>query len=543
VRFVRALVACMLLAGCQAHECHHDPTLQMKVKDYEDHILAPHPPAQTHPLKTQGAHKPSQPSAFSHRVSLNATHDVPLKDLILELARQAGASVSVAPNVKGALSLHIKDKPFIDVLGQICDGASLRYTQKGDTLLVEADAPFVQTHNIQFLTLVRENNSRISIATDVFSAIDGKQNELDNGSNTLLTGNSRADFWEDLKKNLMLILQEGGAGPVSPDSFSLHPQAGLLSILGTKAQHDKIARYLQMLQKAASGQVLIEAKIVEVHLKDEFKSGINWHSLKGDFALQAPMGSVTTPGPFNPDATPPRNIFTIGGHGRHLSGLISFMQHFGTVRTLSNPRLTVINNQAALLKVATNRVFFRINYDRDYSFENSSREREHVSSEIQTVPIGLVMVVQPSINLQDGSIIMTVRPTISRVVGEKADPAVSIVSQERLTSLVPEIQVREMDSVFRVNSGEVILMGGLMEEHADHGQDGVPEVSDIPLLGNLFKGKEDQRFVSELVIFLRATILDGTPAPQGQDTSLVAADTKVMETFTHDPRPWDMRGG
>lgn len=542
MRVLGVLAACLVVAGCHEH-VHHDPSLQMKVKDYENHLLSPHAPANTHKLRTEIAPRASVPAAFSHKVSLSATQDVPLKDLILELARQAGASVSVAPSVKGALSLHIQNKPFIDVLRQVCEGASLRYTQKGDTLLVEADAPFVQTHNIQFLTLVRENNSRISIATDVFSAIDGKQNELDNGSNTLLTGNSRADFWEDLKKNLMLILQEGGTGHVSPDAFSIHPQAGLLSVLGTKAQQDKIARYLLMLQKAASGQVLIEAKIVEVHLKDEFKSGINWQSLKGDFALQAPMGSVTTPGPFNPAAIPPRNVFTIGGHGRHLSGLISFMQHFGTVRTLSNPRMTVINNQAALLKVATNRVFFRINYDRDYSFENSSREREHVSSEIQTVPIGLVMVVQPSINLEDGSIIMTVRPTISRVVGEKPDPAVSIVSHERLTSFVPEIQVREMDSVFRLFSGEVILMGGLMEEHAGHGQDGVPEVSDIPILGNLFKGKEDNRFVSELVIFLRATILDAAPPALGQDSSLLAADTGVLDAFTHDPRPWDKLGG
>jgi MSHA type pilus biogenesis protein MshL len=532
----------LLVSSC-SHFDHHDPSLSLKANDYEKKLLetAPLPPTKVFKAdRVQAA--PLLPGVFQKPVSLTATNGLALRDLLLELATQAGVSVSVAENVEGSLTLHAHHKPFMEILKQICEAGHLRYQVRGQSLHIEKDTPFVKTHNIQFLSMIRESINRISIATDVFSSIDGKQNELDNGSNTMLTGTSKTDFWEDLKKNLTLVLQEGATHESSPEPFSLHAQAGLLSVLATTAQHERIAQYLTMLQKAASSQVLIEAKIVEVNLKKEFNSGINWQSLKGDFALQAPLGSITTPGPFNVDAVPPRNVFTIGGHGRHLSGLISFMQHFGTVRTLSNPRLTVVNNQSAVLKVATNRVFFRINYERDYSFENSSREREHVSSEIQTVPIGLVMVVQPSINLQDGSIVMTVRPTISRVVGEKEDPAVSIVSQQKLTSLVPEIQVREMDSVFRLKSGEVVLMGGLMEESATHDQNGVPEVSDIPLLGALFKGKDDHRCVNELVIFLRATIIDPHDhnTPLYQETGVGSADTQVYDNFTQDPRPWEM---
>ena len=533
----------MILGSSCSHYDHHDPSLSLKANDYEKKLLETAPPPPTRVFKPASVQAtPLAPAAFQKRVSLTATNGLALKDLLLELATQARVSVSVAENVEGSLTLHAHNKPFIEVLKQICEAGRLRYHVRGQSLHIEKDAPFVKTHNIQFLSMIRESTNRISIATDVFSSIDGKQNELDNGSNTMLTGTSKTDFWEELKKNLILILQEGATPESSAEPFSLHAQAGLLSVLATTAQHERISKYLTMLQKAASGQVLIEAKIVEVNLKKEFNSGINWQSLKGDFALQAPLGSITTPGPFNVNATPPRNIFTIGGHGRHLSGLISFMQHFGTVRTLSNPRLTVVNNQSAVLKVATNRVFFRINYDRDYSFENSSREREHVSSEIQTVPIGLVMVVQPSINLEDGSIVMTVRPTISRVVGEMEDPAVSIVSKQSLTSLVPEIQVREMDSVFRLKSGEVVLMGGLMEESASHDQNGVPEVSDLPLLGALFKGKDDDRSVTELVIFLRATIIDphDQNTPLYQDTGVGSADAQVYENFTQDPRPWEM---
>ncbi|MBA4750422.1 MAG: hypothetical protein H2057_07395 [Alphaproteobacteria bacterium] len=532
------VIFCTLIAGCETLE-HHDPSLKMQTQDYDKKLVTATPPVPTTPLIVKPVSVRERfPDSFNKKVTLTATHGLSLKELLLELARQSGISMTLHANVEGSVTLHLHNQIFKEALQQICRAAGLRYRLQGGGLQIEKDTPFVKTHSIQFLSLIRESTNRISIATDVFSSIDGKQNELDNGSNTMLTGTSKTDFWDDLKKNLGLILQE--EGPQTSEPFSLHAQAGLLSVLGTQAQQEKIAQYLDTLQKAASTQVLIEAKIVEVNLKNEFKSGINWQSLKGDFALQAPLGSITTPGPFNPEATPPRNIFTIGGHGNHLTGLLSFMQHFGTVRTLSNPRLTVINNQAAVLKVATNRVFFRINYDRDYSFENSSREREHVSSEIQTVPIGLVMVVQPSINLQNGSIVMTVRPTISRVVGEKADPAVSIVSKQSQVSLIPEIQVREMDSVFQLMSGGMVLMGGLMEEHAAHDQNGVPGVSDLSLLGNLFKGKEDERSVSELVIFLRATIIEGNPqsvVPVTQETTIGSADKNVYDNFTRDPRP------
>jgi type II secretory pathway component GspD/PulD (secretin) len=136
-----------------------------------------------------------------------------------------------------------------------------------------------------------------------------------------------------------------------------------------------------------------------------------------------------------------------------------------------------MNNQSAILKVATNHVFFRIDYNRDYGYD-SRREHEYVSSEVQTVPIGLVMVVHPAINLENGSVTMTLRPTISRIVDEKQDPAVAIVSQQKQQSLVPEVQVRELDSVVHMKSGEIVVMGGLMEERSDNEQTSLPGITE-----------------------------------------------------------------
>ncbi len=534
------LSSVLVLCGCKTAEQIqvHDPRLNLSKTAFDEKFSNPPPaaPLKKHlKLKT----KPSPlPAPFSKFVSLSITEDAPLKDVFLQLAQQAGVNISLDKNLSGGATLHALNRPFIDVVEELCRTNGLRYKHKKGILRIEPDTPYLENYNIKFLTVTRENQNRISIATDVFTAVEGRHSDIDNGSNTLLSAESKSDFWTELEQNLQAILSdESSETPHKTSSFTLHKQGGIASIFATSRQHKKIKIYLDLLKKAIATQVLIEAKIVEVTLKDEFKSGINWNSFKGDFVIQSPLGSVTTPGHFNRDVTPTRDVFTIGGTGRHLTGLVSFMEKFGTVRTLSSPRLTVMNNQSAILKVATNRVFFRIDYNRDYGYQ-TDREREHVSSEVQTVPIGLVMLVHPSISFEDASIIMTLRPTISRVINEKADPAVAIVSKEAYQSLIPEVQVRELDSVLHMKSGEVAIMGGLMEERANNDSSQVPEAGDIPLLGIFIKIKKNDRTVSELVIFLKATIIDDFEKEAHLlETGVESADKNVYQAFTQDPRP------
>ena len=427
-----------------------DPVTKMTKKQIEEN-LSRTPPSikkKTRPF-IKKSDVPVIPAVLKNPVTLSTTESVPLKDVFFQIARQANVDLSIDPNVKGGVALHATHRPLIDIVRELCTLNRLRYKIENNILRIEPDKPYLLNYNAQFLSLTRQNQSRISVATDIFTTNEGQGSTADNGSNTLLTGETKNDFWAELESNLSTILQNSDAKEVGQDksSYSLHKQAGIISVYGTQAQHQQVEHFLKLLRLSTSSQVLIEAKIVEVILKDEFKAGINWNLLKGDLVLQSPLGDTITPGSFNKNATPVRDVFTFGGSGKQLTEIVGLINKFGTVRTLSSPRLTAMNNEPGVIKVATNYVYFRINYNRDYGYD-SVREHEYVSSEIHTVPIGLIMVVHPSINLADGSIVLSLRPTISRVVDEKADPAVAIVSKEAQQSYVPVVRNKSLNLSF-----------------------------------------------------------------------------------------------
>lgn len=539
------LFCSLFLSSCDTRKewQYHDPKLEYQKKDYDRLTQAPAKPLQKRRKKKRYSfYKPPPiPLAFKKDVTITVTNSVPLRELFLALAQQIGVDIIIDPKVLGGTTLHATGRPMIEVVDEICKSQGLRYRLNKSILRIEKDTPFAQNYNLQFLVMTRANRNRLSIATDVFTTLEGgARPDEDNGSNTYLTAETKTDFWEELSDNLSVILNDfsetdadGNQPP--PGKYTIHKQAGIISIYTTQAKHQQLQQYLDILQKSIERQVLIEAKIVEVNLKDQFKTGINWNALKGDFVLQMPFGNIATPGHLNERLPPPRDVFTLGGNAQKITGLLSLLNHFGTVRTLSNPRLTVMNNSPAVLKVAKNQVYFKLNYTREHSYLDK-HERTYYSSDVKTVPIGLMMYVHPSIR-EDGKIIMTLRPTISQISREVPDPAVGIASNQALQSMVPEVQVRELDTILSMNSGEIVVVGGLMEERSSNERDGVPEIEDVPILGDLFKGKSNDRTVTELVIFLRATIIENDDDPIYEDTSVAQADKTAYEGFTQDPRP------
>ncbi|MCX7343857.1 MAG: hypothetical protein NT128_06915 [Proteobacteria bacterium] len=479
------------------------------------------------------------PKAMYTLVSVSVSEGIPLKNVFIELARQANVDLQLDPSIDAKIIFTAQDRPFIDIIKAMCEMANLRFDVIDNALRIERDTLYPQNYNVQFLNLSRSSENQLTVATDVFSSVGPvKGNVGDNVSKSALKATTKNDFWDELEQNLKTIVETSN----EKGSYSIHRQAGLVSLRANRKQHIQVGKYLEQLRKVACCQVLIEAKIIEVTLKDEYRSGINWHDIgtKGDLKITANFGDLAKKSSFLDPTSVQTDMVSFGTSGSRFSAIANMLQEFGFVRTLSSPRLTVMNNQAAILKVAQNKVYFRLNYDKMYSSQNS-RESTTVSSDIQTVPIGLIMMVQPSIDPQTGEIILFLRPSISRLTQTVADPAVDIAYNASVAagvekqssptqSLIPVVEVREIDSVLRLSNKEMAVLGGLMEVRSSEHKQGIPGLDEVPLVRDLTGSISEGDTIVELVIVLKATIVDNGPMPDG-------ADHRLIEKYTTDPRP------
>lgn len=300
-----------------------------------------------------------------------------------------------------------------------------------------------------------------------------------------------------------------------------NPETGVISVRATNKQHEKVQEFIDKVMNSAKKQVLIEATIVEVTLNDSFQSGIDWSRLnnpgRSGFVLGQTLGSKgvnfnTSTGAFSQgDANALGTASTAGfvaGYLNPVSALgniaasITLLKKFGDTKVLSSPKVMVLNNQTAVLKVVDNLVYFTVQAQQSQG-TNGSQNLTTVTTTPNTVPVGVVMSVTPQIN-DGGNVNINVRPTISRVLSFVRDPNPQLV---QIQSLIPQIQVREMESVLQVTSGNTAVLGGLMQDDIVRNSDKVPGLSDVPGVGKVFTGRNDANRKTELVIFLRPTVI------------------------------------
>lgn len=516
-------------------------------RDFEESSFIPRRSSQRKSSSQQDTpQEPPLSKPFQQQVSISIGEHLPLKEALVALSQRTGISLQLDPSITTSLIFSAHNQPLIDVIKGICELADLRYIIQNNNLRIVPDTPYPENYKIQFLNLNRTTENNTSISTNVFSdSGDGKH--LDNGSNSNIKGKADNNFWAELENNLAMILDENStdssdatipkkaSSSKSSSQFTIHRQGGILTVRGTSRQHKLVRDYITHLKQTIGTQVLIEAKVIEVNLKDEFKAGINWHEVaSGSFKAIMPLGKIAQSSRIADPLQHRQDILTIGTQIDHFSALLQAIQQYGTCKTLSSPRLTVLNNQNAILKVAQNQVYFRLRYDRENN-TNINRENIMVTSDIQTVPIGLVMSVQPSINPDTNKIMLSLRPTISRLTRSVADPAVEIFyamstrenCEHIKPSMVPIVEVREIDSILEVDSGSIAILGGLMEVRNSQEDSKLPFVGDIPGIGKLVSATSQAEEVVELVILLKATIIDEDDfLPQFKDS-----DKKLLRSF------------
>lgn len=384
-------------------------------------------------------------------------------------------------------------------------------------------------------------------------------NGANNSSRTAVNSDSKNKFWETLERNIKDILAETDkeivitrlANPkpkktpnqqntseiredddkqrlqeeytefktLHAATVIVNREAGVINVRATSKQHDRVREFIRQVMESVKRQVLIEASIVEVKLNDSFQAGIDWSRLNNGlsnsgFQFRQQLGPQTTNinGAGNDFSTGINALGSTTGAGfvagylnptsriGNIAASINLLEQFGSTKVLSSPKIMVLNNQTAVLKVVDNIVYFTVQAQQSQGTVGGVLST--VTTTANTVPVGVVMTVTPQVN-DTGNVNINVRPTVSRVLGYKSDPNPNL----KIESLVPEIQVREMESMLQILSGNIAVLGGLMQDDIAAYTDKVPGLSNIPLLGKLFTGKNNAQRKTELVIFMRPTVI------------------------------------
>lgn len=497
-RTAALLAGLLLLAACAPTPLRPDPGHMAAATAAQQDIPAP---VQRVPLL-----EPPRPAAPLETYSVVVT-DVPVKDMLFALARDAGLNVDIHPGVDGTVTLNAIDQTLPQILARIARQVNVRFTQDGDTLQVEPDQPFLHSYKIDYVNMGRNNTSNVSVATQIATTGQAAVGDTGGGaggnnSTTEVASISNHQFWNTLERNVRAILGEAVGVDATEGSAAviINAESGLLTVRATTREHRQIQMFLDQVLVNAQRQVMIEATVVEVELNDQYQLGVDWTLIAngaGWSVNQALLGTNLSETPFslltyaNPDTR--RGDFTAN---------IGMLRQFGDVKVLSSPRIMAINNQTALLKVVDNLVYFTIEADTTTSQTTATTT---FTSTVHTVPVGFVMSVTPQINDTD-TVILNIRPTISRVTSFVQDPNPSL-APFGIESSVPQIQVREMDSLLRIHSGQTAVLGGLIQDSVDLNRSGTPVLSELPGIGDLFSYRDNRVNRTELVIFLRPRVI------------------------------------
>lgn len=446
-------------------------------------------------------------------------NEVPVKELLFALARDAKVNVDIHPEIGGVVTINAVEQTLPQILKRIARQVDMRYEYDGDNLFISQDTPFLRTYKVDYVNLSRDTSSSSTVSTQIASTSGGDSESSGGGGNTSTTDvstESTHHFWSRLVSNISAILGEesssvSGGDITVTDTVIPNPESGLISVRATALQHEHVQSFIDRVLVNAKRQVLVQTTIVEVTLNERYQAGIDWNALStGAFNIAS-----TTAAGVPTFATAALSSFVITNdqsdknivgtnvdtNADNIGATVTLLDEFGDTNILSSPQVMVLNNQTALLKVVENIVYFEVDSETTAGVLGAAPVVT-VDTTAKTVPVGIVMTVTPQID-SNGTITLVVRPTISRFIRSVNDPNPQLV----LPNLVPQIAVREMESVLRMTDGQIGVLGGLMTDETKDNDAGLPGVKDAGFFGNLFKTTNAEYTKTELVVFIKPIII------------------------------------
>jgi len=456
-------------------------------------------------------------------------NEVPVKELLFALARDAQVNVDIDPGIEGIVTLNAIDQTLPQILDRIARQADVRFEIQGKNIIVSPDSPYLRTYRVDYVNLTRESKGTIDVATQI--ATTGTYDVGDGGgggggggggsnnSTSSITNTANNRFWLTLTRNIQALVGETAAGsgagqgdlPVT-GSVMPNPESGIITVRATSKQHTAVQSFLDKVLANAQRQVLVEATVVEVTLNDQYQQGIDWEVLQNGpapasgFELDPNLAALSSAIPQAAAASLILGYFDQDASGKTIDITVQLLRTFGDIKVLSSPKIMTLNNQTAVLKVVENIVYFEVDVEPAIVLAGGDAAQQvAVDTTAKTVPVGLVMTVTPQINEND-AVTLNVRPTISRVSQFVRDHNPELL--DTIPNNVPQIQVQEMEAVLQINNGQIAVLGGLMQDTVEQDSNSIPLLSDIPVLGDsLFRSRSNDYEKAELVIFLRPLVI------------------------------------
>ena len=459
----------------------------------------------------------------------------PAQSFFLGLVKDTPYNIVVNPEVSGLISLDLKQVTVPEVLEMTRELYGYDYRQLAAGYLVLPAALQTRMFYVNYVDLERSGASRTRVVSGASAPNGGASGSnstvlADASSQTPASGGGgkggqtgtiidtryKVNFWQELTTSLEQLLPRDAS-----HSVVVNAQAGVIAVRGMPNELNDVAKFLAKIQSTVGRQVVLEAKIIEVDLNDDYQAGVNWSALLTN-GNQSYFVGQSSPPSFNANLLSPSGptvnvapgtnpvtglvsntlggAFTLGVATKDFASYVNLLQVQGNTRVLSSPRVSTLNNQKAVIKSGADE-FFVTNVSSNTVTSTAAATNNAI--ELTSFFSGVALDVTPQID-DDGTVILHIHPTVSAVTSQNLSVTFAGVTDTLPLALS---QIRESDSVVRARSGQVIVIGGLMTTQNSKTAYQTPFLGSIPVLGNLFKSKQTTGTKTELVILLKAIVV------------------------------------
>jgi MSHA biogenesis protein MshL len=484
-----------------------------------------------------------------------AVSGAPAKQVFMSIVSGTRYSMLVHPDVAGAISVNLKDVSVQEALQSIREIYGYEYRVDGTRIYVQPAGMQTRVFRVNYLIGQRSGRSDIRVTSGSVTDTPSTGAAGAPGTTPTVAGpgvlpgvldssriqtQTRSDFWEDLKQTLQTIV-----GTAEGRSVVVNPQAGVVVVRAMPTELRNVEAYLRAIRASVERQVMLEAKIIEVTLSEQFQAGVNWAlfstNRKAGGGQLNPNTTLGTTGNLSTASGAPNsagtiaanlagaNLATSGTTGTLLSGtpggsllglafqtqnfaaLLQFLETQGLVQVLSSPRIATMNNQKAVLKVGTDE-FFLTNIAGGSS-TGTGVITAGASTTFPTLTLrpffsGVALDVTPQID-EGSNIILHVHPSVSDVQQDNRSIDLGTIFGGSVTLPLARSTVSETDSIVKVTDGNIVAIGGLMKVGVDDERSGIPGVQDVPAVGTLFRSRSRTSVKKELVILIKPTVIQG----------------------------------